>query len=75
MQTTMSKEMDWDNFIPTREIREYDRRLRESIRQREQLKIELAALEKKPRDILGCGICDALNRHKILQYLLRILAV
>ena len=49
----MSKEMDWDNFIPTREIREYDRRLRESIRKREQLKIELAALEKKPRDILG----------------------
>ena len=47
----MSKEMDWDNFIPTREIREYDRRLRESIRQREQLKIELAALEKRRRDI------------------------
>ena len=47
----MSKEMDWDNFVPTREIREYDRKLRESIRQREQLKVELAELEKKPRDI------------------------
>ena len=46
----MSKEMDWDNFVPTREIREYDMRLRESVRQREQLKRELAELEKKPRD-------------------------
>ena len=43
--------MDWDNFIPTREIREYDRRLRESIRKREQLKQELAILEKRRRDI------------------------
>ena len=47
----MSKEMNWDKFVPTREIREYDRKLRESIRQREQLKQELAELEKKPRDI------------------------
>ena len=47
----MSKEMNWDNFVPTREIREYDRKLRESIRQREQLKRELAELEKKPRDM------------------------
>ena len=23
----MSKEMNWDNFVPTREIREYDRKL------------------------------------------------
>ena len=37
----MSKEMNWDTFVPTREIREYDRKLRES----------LAELEKKPRDI------------------------
>ena len=47
----MSKEMDWDNFVPTREIREYDRRFRESVRQREQLKIDLAELEKRKRDI------------------------
>ena len=47
----MSKEMNWDNFVPTREIREYDRKLRESIRQREQLKTELAELEKRRRDI------------------------
>ena len=47
----MSKEMDWDNFVPTREIREYDRKLRESIRQREQLKVELAELEKRGKDL------------------------
>ena len=47
----MRKEMDWDNFVPTREIREYDRRLRESIRQREQLKQDLAILEKRRCDI------------------------
>ena len=47
----MSKEMNWDNFVPTREIREYDRRLRESIRQREQLKVDLAELEKRKKDI------------------------
>ena len=50
-ENIMSKEMNWDTFVPTREIREYDRKLRESIRQREQLKLELAELEKKPRDI------------------------
>ena len=50
-ETIMSKEMDWDNFVPTREIRDYDRRFRESIRQREQLKVELAELEKRKRDI------------------------
>ena len=43
--------MDWDNFVPTREIREYDMRLRECVRQREQLKVELAELEKRKRDI------------------------
>ena len=47
----MSKEMNWDNFVPTREIREYDMKLRESIRQREQMKVELAELEKRRRDI------------------------
>ena len=47
----MSKEMDWNNFVPTREIREYDMKLRESIRQREQLKVELAELEKRRKDI------------------------
>ena len=35
----MSKEMNWDTFVPTKEIREYDMKLRESIRQREQLKV------------------------------------
>lgn len=49
-ETIMSKEMDWDKFVPTREIREYDMKLRESIRQREQLKRKLSELEKKPRD-------------------------
>ena len=49
-ETIMSKEMNWDTFVPTREIREYDSKLRDSIRQREQLKLELAELEKKPRD-------------------------
>ena len=33
----MNKEMNWGTFVPTREIREYDMKLRESIRQREQL--------------------------------------
>lgn len=47
----MSKEMDWDKFVPTQEIRDYDRRFRESIRQREQMKQELAVLEKRKRDI------------------------
>ena len=47
----MRKEMDWDKFIPTQEIREYDRRFRESVRQREQLKTELAELEKRRKDI------------------------
>ena len=50
-ETIMSKEMNWDNFVPTREIREYDMKLRESVRQREQLKTELAELEKRKRDI------------------------
>ena len=50
-ENIMSKEMNWDKFVPTREIREYDMKLRESIRQREQLKQELSELEKKPRDI------------------------
>ena len=47
----MSKEMDWDNFVPTREIREYDMKFRESVRQREQLKIELAELESRGKDM------------------------
>ena len=34
----MNKEMNWDTFVPTREIREYDMKLRESIRQREKNK-------------------------------------
>ena len=50
-RNTMSKEMDWDKFVPTQEIRNYDRRFRDSIRQREQMKQELAALEKRKRDI------------------------
>ena len=45
----MSKEMTWDTFVPTREIREYDMKLRESIRQREQLKLRLPTLESKPK--------------------------
>ena len=47
----MSKEMNWDNFVPTQEIREYDRKFRESVRHREQLKQDLAILEKRRRDI------------------------
>ena len=50
-ETIMSKEMDWDNFVPTREIREYDMKFRESVRQREQLKHDLSELEKRRRDI------------------------
>ena len=50
-ENIMNKEMNWDTFVPTREIREYDMKLRESIRQREQLKVELAELEKRKRDI------------------------
>ena len=50
-ETIMSKEMNWDTFVPTKEIREYDRKLRESIRQREQLKVELAELEKRGKDM------------------------
>ena len=47
----MNKEMSWDTFVPTREIREYDMKLRESIRQREQLKVDLAELEKRGKDL------------------------
>lgn len=47
----MRKEMNWDTFVPTREIREYDSLLRESIRQREQMKQGLAELEKRKCDI------------------------
>ena len=47
----MRKEMNWDTFVPTREIREYDMKLRESIRQREQLKVDLAELEKRGKDL------------------------
>ena len=47
----MSKEMNWDTFVPTREIREYDMKLRESVRQREQLKVELAELESRGKDL------------------------
>ena len=47
----MSKEMYWGAFVPTRAIREFEMRLRESVRQREQLKRELTELEKKPRDM------------------------
>ena len=50
-ENIMSKEMDWDTFVPTREILEYDKKLRESIRQREQLKQELSELEKRKKDI------------------------
>ena len=50
-ENIMSKEMNWDTFVPTKEIREYDRKLRESIRQREQLKVELAELEKRGKDM------------------------
>ena len=37
--------MNWSAFVPTREIREFEMRLRESVRQREQLKRELADRE------------------------------
>ena len=47
----MSKEMNWDKFVPTREIRDYDKKLRESVRRREQLKLELAELEKRKKNI------------------------
>ena len=47
----MNKGMNWDKFVPTQEIREYDKKLRESIRQREQMKFELAELEKRKGDI------------------------
>ena len=47
----MSKKMNWDAFVPTREIREFEMRLRESVRQREQLKREMAELEKRRKDI------------------------
>ena len=47
----MSKEMNWDTFVPTKEIREYDMKLRESVRQREQLKHELSELENRKKDI------------------------
>ena len=35
----MGKEMDWDNFVPTQEIRNYERKCRES----EYIKAEIAA--------------------------------
>ena len=50
-ENIMNKEMNWDTFVPIKEIREYDRKLRESIRQREQWKLELAELEKRKKDI------------------------
>ena len=50
-ENNMSKEMNWDTFVPTKEIREYDMKLRESIRQREQMKLELAELESRGKDM------------------------
>ena len=50
-ETIMNKGMNWDKFVPTQEIRDYDRRFRESVRQREQLKQDLAELEKRKRSI------------------------
>ena len=50
-ENKMSKKMNWDAFVPTRGIKEFEMRLRESVKQREQLKRELAELEKKPRDM------------------------
>lgn len=47
----MSKDIDWNRFVPTKEIREYELRHRESIRQREQMKQKLEELEKRRRDI------------------------
>ena len=47
----MNKEMNGNTFVPTRKIREYDMRLRECVRQREQLKREMAELEKRRKDI------------------------
>ena len=49
--TIMKKEMDWDRFVPTQAIRDYDRKFHGSIRQREQMKRELAELEKRKKDI------------------------
>lgn len=39
------------NFTPTQEAREYEQRLRESIRQREQLKHKLSELENRKHDL------------------------
>ena len=46
----MSKEMNWGTFVPTKEIREYNMKLLESVRQREQLKLELAELQNQKKD-------------------------
>ena len=50
-ENNMSKEMNWGTFVPTKEIREYNMKLRESVRRSEQLKLELAEQEKKLRNI------------------------
>ena len=63
----MSKEMDWDNFIPTREIREYDMKFREYQTKR-TVETRLGRTgETQERHILECRICGALYWHKILQ--------
>ena len=48
--------MDWNNFVPTREIREYDMKLRESVRQREQMKLELAELAEPRAEVKTCSM-------------------
>ena len=46
---TMTHGINW--MQSTGEIREYDMKFRESVRQREQLKLELAELEKRKKNI------------------------
>lgn len=49
-ENNMSEEMNWGTFVPTKEIREYNMKLRESVRRSEQLKLELAELENQKKD-------------------------
>ena len=37
-ENKMSKKMNWDAFVPTRGIKEFEMRLRESVKQREKNK-------------------------------------
>ena len=57
----MKSTMDWKHFKPTKEILEYESKLRESVAMREKLKNELEQLQHKQRDLFWEVECKMLE--------------